>query len=187
MADKDDSKESGARWWFKNVIVPIVGSGGIVAVIVAIVNRPSQQPSAPQPSPQSVSTTQQHDDKTTPPKVEDTLPVVFSVDYPLWFLSDQYTDHAQQLILTIDDLPQIVLRVNSVTETATTTVTVRKSGWHHYTLQERSSFTRTTDGHADEVDSAGEGNLMIFDNDQFKVVRTGGANNEVATLVLEKK
>jgi len=35
MADE----EKGARWWFRYVLVPLIGSGGLVAIIVALMSR----------------------------------------------------------------------------------------------------------------------------------------------------
>jgi len=45
--------EHGARWWFRYVVVPIIGGGGIVSLIVAWIGR-VQAPLAPSPSAQQV-------------------------------------------------------------------------------------------------------------------------------------
>jgi hypothetical protein len=37
---KDSDKESGFRWWARYVIVPIIGGGGLIALMVAYVERP---------------------------------------------------------------------------------------------------------------------------------------------------
>jgi hypothetical protein len=35
-----DEPEKGIKWWLRYVIVPILGTGGIVAVVVAVLSRP---------------------------------------------------------------------------------------------------------------------------------------------------
>jgi hypothetical protein len=37
---KDSDKESGFRWWARYVIVPIIGGGGLIALMVAYVEHP---------------------------------------------------------------------------------------------------------------------------------------------------
>lgn len=39
-----DDKETGFRWWLRYVIVPLIGSGGIIAIVVAVINRPAPMP-----------------------------------------------------------------------------------------------------------------------------------------------
>jgi hypothetical protein len=47
----DNEKESAPRWWFKNVVVPMVGSGGVFAILIAWwLGRPQAQPSPNPPS-----------------------------------------------------------------------------------------------------------------------------------------
>ena len=45
--------EHGARWWIRHFVVPIIGSGGIVSLIVAWIARVPAPP-APSPSAQQV-------------------------------------------------------------------------------------------------------------------------------------
>jgi len=35
-----DEPEKGIKWWLRYVIVPILGTGGIIAVVVAVLSRP---------------------------------------------------------------------------------------------------------------------------------------------------
>jgi hypothetical protein len=35
-------EEKGAKWWFRYVIVPIIGGGGAIAVITAYIAKPSE-------------------------------------------------------------------------------------------------------------------------------------------------
>lgn len=37
---KNSELESGAKWWVRYVIVPVLGSGGLIAIIVGFMNRP---------------------------------------------------------------------------------------------------------------------------------------------------
>src|SRR6266849_10345534 len=39
-----EDTESGFKWWMRYVIVPIIGGGGIIAIVVAIVERPKPVP-----------------------------------------------------------------------------------------------------------------------------------------------
>jgi hypothetical protein len=41
MADN----ESGLKWWMRYVIVPIIGGGGVIAVVVAVMEKPGVPPS----------------------------------------------------------------------------------------------------------------------------------------------
>ena len=41
--------ETGLKWWLRYVVVPLVGSGGIVALIVAFLNRPAAPPNPQNP------------------------------------------------------------------------------------------------------------------------------------------
>lgn len=47
----DGQSEHGLKWWVRYVIVPIIGSGGVIAIIVALLNRPPPIPQSPVPSP----------------------------------------------------------------------------------------------------------------------------------------
>ncbi len=47
----DPQSEHGLKWWVRYVIVPVIGSGGVIAVIVALINRPPPTPPSPVPSP----------------------------------------------------------------------------------------------------------------------------------------
>lgn len=51
MADKerDSDRESGARWWFKNVIVPLIGSGGVATLLIAFFGPNRDKPREPTP------------------------------------------------------------------------------------------------------------------------------------------
>ena len=42
---KSEPDESGARWWFRYVIVPLIGTGGLGAIVVAVLERPARIPS----------------------------------------------------------------------------------------------------------------------------------------------
>lgn len=56
MAEAD----TGYKWWIRYVLVPIIGGGGVVALLVAYINRPLPPPSAPTPvqaNPDSVPVT----------------------------------------------------------------------------------------------------------------------------------
>lgn len=56
--------EDGLKWWIRHVIVPLIGGGGLVAIVVALINRPPSPPVvgpsavAPQASVPSSSATQ---------------------------------------------------------------------------------------------------------------------------------
>lgn len=55
--------EKGHRWWLRYVIVPLIGGGGMVALVVAWINRPT----APKPEPPVVGAQAEPDSATTPP------------------------------------------------------------------------------------------------------------------------
>jgi len=63
------SQEQGLKWWIRYVIVPIIGSGGVIAIIVALLNSvKTPQPIQPLTStPTSVSPTQIPIEPTTVP------------------------------------------------------------------------------------------------------------------------
>jgi hypothetical protein len=42
--DKMPDIEHGFKWWIRYVIVPLIGGGGAIAIVVAIINRPSPSP-----------------------------------------------------------------------------------------------------------------------------------------------
>jgi hypothetical protein len=45
----ETDKERGFKWWLRYVIVPIIGSGGVVAIIIALMTRPANSPTPPTP------------------------------------------------------------------------------------------------------------------------------------------
>jgi hypothetical protein len=42
--------EAGGKWWIRYVVVPLIGSGGIVAIVVALLNRPASSTETPGPA-----------------------------------------------------------------------------------------------------------------------------------------
>lgn len=51
-----NESEKGIRWWLRYVVVPLVGSGGIVAVIVALIVKPPTPSLTPTNSPTVITT-----------------------------------------------------------------------------------------------------------------------------------
>ena len=54
-----EASETGIKWWMRYVIVPIIGGGGIVAILIAIIDRPrapvmSQPTAITKPAPDNV-------------------------------------------------------------------------------------------------------------------------------------
>jgi len=45
MADE----EKGLKWWLRYVIVPLIGGGGIIAIVVSVLGRKAQIPTTPVP------------------------------------------------------------------------------------------------------------------------------------------
>jgi len=60
--------ESGFNWWIRYVIIPLIGSGGIAAVVVAIINRPPNQQPATQSSIAGPQERAQTSDRTATPE-----------------------------------------------------------------------------------------------------------------------
>ena len=42
--------ETGARWWIRYVVVPLIGGGGVVAIVVALVQKSDPVPHPRQPT-----------------------------------------------------------------------------------------------------------------------------------------
>jgi hypothetical protein len=66
-------RETGLKWWLRYVVVPLIGGGGVIAIIVALIGRPNHSNLAtPRNEPTSVED-QAPPSKNNPPIVE--LPV----------------------------------------------------------------------------------------------------------------
>lgn len=52
-----DEKETGWKWWLRYIVVPLIGSGGVIAIVVAIIMRPvNNGPVLPNVGPTPVNT-----------------------------------------------------------------------------------------------------------------------------------
>ena len=47
MSTAANGQEKGLKWWLTYVIIPLIGSGGIIAIIVAYINQPTDPPNSP--------------------------------------------------------------------------------------------------------------------------------------------
>jgi hypothetical protein len=73
-----DENESGFKWWARYVIVPLVGGGGIITLVIALMNRPSVTPttSSPgnNPNPTSTANLENRPKKPAVPGATETSP-----------------------------------------------------------------------------------------------------------------
>ena len=60
--------EHGAKWWIRFVIVPLIGGGGLIAIMVAFINRPTTQ--GPAPIVKGPSYNEVHSASAQPPRRE---------------------------------------------------------------------------------------------------------------------
>jgi len=179
-------EEKGAKWWFRYVIVPIIGGGGAIAVITAYIAKPSEST----PATSTVAAPQEsHPEQpgTQPAKPSFT----FNVDYDhriirgitttngwVHFVIKVYID--DRLIGTIDG--------DGSGDIQKQDVTVSTLGKHRYNLLGTVENTLTPSGGVETIKVGGEGTISIQDGSEFFVVPDHSITNRphVLSLKLER-
>jgi len=68
-----EATETGIRWWMRYVIVPVIGGGGIIAIVVAFIGRPQNVTQNPAPQMQAVTPQAPINEATKPKNVDEDL------------------------------------------------------------------------------------------------------------------
>lgn len=154
-----DDTESGARWWFKNVIVPLLGSGGVLAVLIAWYLG-------------------QHKDPPSPPTPN-------AVNYTIRIKSDPVTEAKRayfSLDVFVDNKLVGVLSSNENAVVDTINATAPTAGAHDYLIRGRVQPYQQASQPA-----AGSGKIVITDNAIFGVEPVKAPpNNPTMILALFK-
>ncbi|HXM60233.1 MAG TPA: hypothetical protein VN950_05210 [Terriglobales bacterium] len=155
-------EEKGARWWFRYVIVPIIGGGGAIAIITAMIERP------PQSNRPAIQVS--HSPYDNQPQ----LPSKFRISYDPKIIKSisSYTRYFT-INVYVDDRVVLTIEGDGSGDFQTQEVTIATLGNHHYNvLGIVSEYGATIIGNdlgPVQFKVKGEGTIYVQDGSEFMV------------------
>jgi hypothetical protein len=173
-------EEKGAKWWFRYVIVPIIGGGGAIAIITAMIEHPSE-------STRPAITEQ--DSHPTPYDNQPELPFKFLLSYdPATIKSISPDTTSFAINVYIDDRTVGPIEGDGTGEIVTAQVHVSTLGKHHYNVL-GAVVSKGGAKEALQIKVKGEGTFYVQDGAEFmfEVDKRDTARTHEAILRLERK
>jgi hypothetical protein len=173
-------EEKGAKWWFRYVIVPIIGGGGAIAIITAMIEHPSES-TRPAVTEQASHPTP-YDNQPEPPfkfgLAYDPKSIAAISPGTTYFLISVYVDDREVGTLEGDGSGDI----------ETEAVHVAALGNHRYNVLGAVVSKGGTD-QAFQIKVKGEGTIYVQDGAEFmfEVDKRNTARTHEAILRLERK
>jgi hypothetical protein len=170
-------EEKGAKWWFRYVIVPIIGGGGIIA----LVSSHNEQSPAPQPATQLGSQASPQPAKTS---------FAFTIYYyPEKESPLQATEGSTVLTvikLYVDDRLLDTIETDEQSEVSGD-FTVSTFGKHRYNVT-GAVVKKTPSGQISKTDIEGGGTIYVQDGGEFRLVldRAAAHRPNRATMKIER-
>jgi hypothetical protein len=170
-------EEKGVKWWFRYVIVPIIGGGGIIALI----SSHNGQTTAPSPSPQSAS-------QASP------QPATTSFAFTIYYYPEkesplQPTEGSTVVTLIkvyVDDRLLDTIETDQQSEVSED-FTVSTLGKHRYNVRGVVA-KKTPSGQISQIDIEGEGTIYVQEKGEFRLVldRAAAHRPNRATMKIER-
>jgi|HubBroStandDraft_6_1064221.scaffolds.fasta_scaffold217585_1 hypothetical protein len=179
MADE----EKGAKWWFRYVIVPMIGGGGAIAIITAYIQKTSEPTqthgSAAQLQTQPAQSAPQHAARTY------TFQIYYLGEGHKFSAAEDSTQFFTSINVYIDDLLAGTLETDE--DRAGGETTVSKLGKHRYNIGGY-IIKRVPGGQESKTMIEGEGTIYVQEGCEFQLVvdRTVSHGPNRETMRLER-
>jgi hypothetical protein len=170
-------EEKGAKWWFRYVIVPIIGGGGIIALI----SSHNGQSPAPQPPTQLGS-----QDSTQPAKTSFAFTIYYYPEKESPLKATEGSTVVTLIKIYVDDLILETIETDQQSE-IDGDFTVSTLGKHRYNIT-GVVIKKVPSGQISKTDVEGGGTIYVQDGSEFRLVLDHAAAHRPnrATMKLER-